>query len=324
MKKLLFTGGGGAASEALYSLLGEHYEVHFADADIDARPYSLPANRWHQIPFASDPVFVKALFRLCHDIEADILIPSVDEELLPVARARKDAGCDILLPPSEFIEVHLDKLTSNSLLKKHGLPAPQTKLLSGYQRIPFPCIVKPRYGRGSRGVAIVHSEQELQAHLLLSRRKHDEFIIQEFLQGDEYTVMMAADRDGQLCAVVPVKVGMKKGITLRAETDHDECVIAACASIHAAYPVPGYYNIQLIKMAAGDVKPFEINPRISTTACLGLAAGVDFIDVCFVGKKYEGRRESGLLPFCDRLELRRSWHNEFVSNLPKNKHSSGD
>lgn len=78
---------------------------------------------------------------------------------------------------------------------------------------------------------------------------------------------------------------IKKGITLRAETDRDERVIAACVAIHAAQPVSGCYNIQLMKAEAGDVKPFEINPRISTTACLALAAGVDFVDVYLGGKK---------------------------------------
>ena len=311
-KRLLFTGGGGAGSEALSRLLQGHYEVHFADADNDAKPHSIPLNRWHQIPFASAPTFIKELHHLCRKLEVDILIPGVDEELLLVANVRNSMECDVLLPPVAFVKAHLDKLTSNSLLHEHGLPAPTTEPLSAHQRIPFPCIVKPRQGRGSRGVAIVHSEQELQAHVVLSGHRPEEFIIQELLAGQEYTIMMAADRAGQLRAVVPVKVGIKRGITLRAETDRDECVIAACVAIHAAQPVPGCYNIQLVKTEAGEVKPFEINPRISTTACLALAAGVDFIDIYLGNKKDENYKEIGLLLFRDGLGLRRSWHNEFI------------
>lgn len=312
MKKLLFTGGGGAGSEALFRLLGVRYEVHFADADIEAIPYPVPANRWHQIPFASEPAFVEGVHCLCRDLEVDLLIPGVDEELLSIAQVRDSMECEVLLPSIAFVGAHLDKLTSNSMLQEHGLPAPRTEPLPEHLHIPFPCIVKPRQGRGSRGVAIVHSKQELQAHVVLSRRRPDDFIVQELLVGQEYTVMMAADRTGQLRAVVPVKVGIKRGITLRAETVRDEHVIAACAAIHAAQPVPGCYNIQLVKTEVGDVKPFEINPRISTTACLALAAGVDFVDIYLGDKKDENYRESGLLPFRDGLGLRRSWHNDFI------------
>ena len=311
-KRLLFTGGGGAGSEALARLLGERYEVHFADADNDAKPCSISSARWHRIPFASAPTFIEELRRLCLDHEVDVLIPGVDEELLPIALGRDRMACEVLLPSTMFISTHIDKLTSNSLLHSHGLPAPQTERLAEHRNIPFPCIVKPRQGRGSRGVAIVHTEQELQAHVILSRRRLDEFIVQELLQGQEYTVMMAADRTGRLRAVVPVKVGIKRGITLRAETDADEAVIAACAAIHAADPVPGCYNIQLVKTEAGEVKPFEINPRISTTACLALAAGVDFVDIYCGGKGGEKYAEGGLLTFREGLGLRRSWHNEFV------------
>jgi len=311
-KRLLFTGGGGAGSEALERLLREQYEVHFADADKNTKPHSIRLSNWHQIPFASAPTFIEELHRLCRDLEVDVLIPGVDEELLPIAQARDRMESEVLLPPTDFVRTHMDKLTSNTLLQSHGLPAPKTEPLPEHRNIPFPCIVKPRQGRGSRGVAIVHCRQELDAHVVLSRRRPDEFVVQELLQGQEYTVMMVADRTGRLRAVVPVKVGIKRGITLRAETDCDEAVIVACAAIHAAEPVPGCYNIQLVKTEAGDAKPFEINPRISTTACLGLAAGVDFIAVYFGGKERGNFKESGLLPFRNGLGLRRSWHNEFV------------
>ncbi len=312
---MLFTGGGGSGSEALNRLLGERYEVHFADADMEAKPYSVASNSWHQIPFASDPAFIEGLHRLCRELAVDILIPGVDEELLPIAQARESMGCAVLLPPVEFIRTHLDKLTSNSLLQAHRLPAPQTKPLSEHQRrISFPCIVKPRCGRGSRDVAVVYSEQELQAHVVLSRRLPEDFIVQELLRGLEYTVMMSADRTGRLFAVVPVLVGIKKGITLRARTDRDAAVIAACVAIHAANPVPGCYNIQLVKTESGEVKPFEINPRISTTACLAVAAGVDFIGIYLGMDEYQNTSSpiSDLLPFRDRMGLRRSWHNEFI------------
>ncbi len=310
-RRLLFTGGGGAGSEALYRLLSDRYDVHFADADPDAKPAGVPAVAWHQLPHASAHDFLEGVARLCRALEIELLVPGVDEELLPVSRARAVLGCEVLLPPTAFVEAHLDKLASHILLQSLGTAVPDTELLPDRRRVLFPCVVKPRQGRGSRHVAVVASEEELLAHVVACRRAPDEFIVQQLLKGQEYTVTVVADRTGGLRAVVPIKVALKRGITLRAETDHDEQVMRVCEAIHAASPVPGCFNVQLIKAASGDVRPFEVNPRISTTMCLALAAGVHVIDLYLRGVGASGPPPSGLAPFANRLKLRRSWYNEF-------------
>lgn len=309
--RLLFTGGGGAGTEALARLLAPCYEVFFADADLAAKPYPIAASHWLQIPLANAPEFAVEIVDLCRRLQIDLFIPTVDEELLPIARLPKPLGFQVLLPPEHFVARHLDKLTSNQFLHQAGLPAPQT-VAADQGRLDFPCIIKPRSGRGSRNVAAVYSEAELQAQITLARLAPGDFVVQELVAGDEYTVMVVAERSGELRAIVPVLVELKRGITLRAATLNDQGVIDACRAIHAADPVSGCYNIQLIKEADGSVKPFEINPRISTTACLGLAAGVDFAGI-FLG--LSGATDSlpqGLVDFKEHLGLKRSWHNEII------------
>ncbi len=309
-QRLLFTGGGGAGSEALLRLLSPEYEVFFADADPHAKPFPIAAEQWHQIPFATDPRFVEEVTALCQRLGIDLLVPGVDEELLPLARILRTVSFDILLPSVSFVERHLDKLTSNEFLRYSGLPVPQTKAVTE-GRLDFPCIVKPRSGRGSRNVATVFSENELNAHIVMSRLPQEAFIVQQLIIGHEYTVMMVADKDAVLRAVVPVFVETKKGITLRAHTIKDSRVISACVAIHSADPVSGCYNIQLIKTAAGDVLPFEINPRISTTSCLGLAAGVNFV-AAFLESEMPSESNIALLDFHEHVHLSRSWHNEIT------------
>lgn len=242
-------------------------------------------------------------------------MPGVDEELVAIAEADPPVAPHVLLPPPSFIARHLDKLASNASLRSLGVPVPETAGLAEGRRVAFPCVAKPRRGRGSRHVAIVRSEAELNAHVLLSHRPARDFIVQERLEGPEYTVLMVADRSARLRAVVPVRVEIKRGITIRAETDRDAAVISACAAIHKAQPVSGCYNVQAIKTAADVVQPFEINPRISTTTCLAVAAGVDFLGLALDDdQRVVGATASAdLVSFHNGFRLKRSWNNEFIS-----------
>ena len=283
-------------------LLAPNYTAHFADADPGARPHGVAPDRWHVIPLASDPEFVPRLAALCAALDVDLLIPGVDEELLSLAQA--SMPCAVLLPPAPFVATHLDKLDSMRDLERY-VAVPRTERADRQRWVGYPCVVKPRHGRGSRGVAVVRSDWERDAHFRPSCLPDSAFVVQEKLEGQEYTVTVAADRAGRLRAVVPVRVELKRGITIRARTHHDPDVVRMCERIHAANPVPGVYNVQCIKTASG-VFPFEVNPRVSTTLCLAIAAGADVIGA-YLATGYEPLP----LKFRDGVELRRSWHNEF-------------
>jgi len=309
--RILFTGGGGAATSALWALLKDQHEVYFADADAEAKPANVPMARWLHIDRADQPTFLETLLYRCEQYRIDVLVPGVDEELLRIADARTLFGCHVLLPSSWFIQCHRDKFVSMQGLMSMGIPCPQTALLghwNGYApRVvaSWPCIVKPRRGRGSRDIKECGSMDEARA---LESLYPEQLIVQEYLHGQEYTVTCVADQQMNLRAVVPVKVGLKRGVTLRAETDHDEAVTALCVAIHQADPFSGIVNVQCIKAADGTVKPFEINPRISTTTCLAMAAGVDVLGLALS----EGLALSdGLAPF-RKVSLRRSWATEMV------------
>ena len=99
--------------------------------------------------------------------------------------------------------------------------------------------------------------------------------MQEKIIGDEYTVQMIASPRSELVAILPIKVKEKRGSTVSATMVEDLSVIQYCRSIHDAFQPDGCYNIQLVKASSGEVLAFEINPRISTTMVMAIAAGID-------------------------------------------------
>jgi carbamoyl-phosphate synthase large subunit len=241
-----------------------------------------------------------------------LLIPGVDEELLLIAESAEDWGSTkIMLPHAGYVRMMTDKLSMIKALEAHDIRVPRTESLNNdVSQFDFPCIVKPREGRGSRGVFSVANRAELNAF----REKVGDNCITQVIQmqcfGTEYTVQMIANSHGELMCVVPVRISQKKGITISAEVDDNILVINACKLIHSRVPCAGTYNIQLILTNDGEVYPFEINPRISTTFCLVVAAGVDPIDLFLNGKVRE-------LPysFNKRMTLSRHWYNSFSENI---------
>ncbi|WP_417277135.1 ATP-grasp domain-containing protein [Castellaniella sp.] len=309
MIKVLFTGGGGAGNEALYRLLGDKYSLHFGDADISTIDPIIPAGRRHTLPWASDSDFVERMAEICRQLDIDVLVPGVDEELLTLAQNEAIFWpTKILLPSEAYIETMLDKLRMVHVLLEKNIPVPLShSLAEDFSDIEFPCISKPRSGRGSREVSILNTAEDARGHKIKFGASAGRMLIQEKVEGIEYTVQMVSDSLGTLRAIVPVKVDIKRGITIRAETEAEPLVIAACKAVHEAVPARGCYNIQLIKTPEGDVLPFEINPRVSTTLCLVVAAGIDPIAVFFMTAQSDG-----LIPFTPGIRLRRHWTNYFL------------
>lgn len=268
MTRLLVTGGGGAGVPMLWEFWHKRYEVHFADCDPLAFSPEIPAARCHVIPKGGAPDFERSLLDLCRSLGIDLLIPQVDEEL-PIMSAIRRAGYDVLLPDEWYVHTMLDKLGSMRELGARGIPVPRT------------VIGKPRWGRGSR----------------------DLMVEQECLEGQEYTVQAVADSRKVLRCIVPVLVKAKRGITIRGRTDYRLPVMDACRHIHDVLPFAGCVNVQGMLTDSG-FRPFEINPRFSTTTGLALAVGVDPVAI-WLG------RDVGSWPQRS-VTLRRTWQNHLA------------
>lgn len=312
MKKVLFTGGGGAGYEAFYRLLKKKYDLYFCDANPELINPIIPIGRKYKIPLANNINFDSEVENLYKKLNIDLLIPGVDEELIKLSKMSKKKELNTLLPDLEFIKLHLNKLDSNNFLIKNSLPAPKV-IRADKGVLEFPCIVKPINGRGSRNVFLANNEEEVNAQITLSRKKSNEFILQEYIDGQEFTVNVSSDINGKLKAIVPVLVNVKKGITISADMSKDNKVIEGCERIHRAHSTPGCYNIQLIKDAKDNIIPFEINPRVSTTSCLSIAAGVDFINN-YLSKEINSKEfDPKTLTYNPEVSLRRFWYNYITS-----------
>lgn len=306
MRRIIFTGAGGAGSEAIWRLWHDRYDLLFADAVPESICPDIPHERRLAIPMANDPKFAESVRAICQSRKVDLLIPGVDEELSVLSSMKnKDGWPLILLPDQEFVDLMLDKLACAQAINAAGLMAPKTVTADRANELNFPLIIKPRSGRGSRGVMKLITPPQVAAYLGLYQADPESIIAQELITGQEYTVIVCADNNATLRAIIPVKVDLKRGITIRAETEENQAIVEYAKRFQNAFQPTGVYNIQCVLSDVGDVVPFEINPRVSTTFCLAISTGFDPAQVVFG----EGINSNEVFISKEPLQLRRSWKN---------------
>lgn len=276
MTTVLLTGAGGAAIPYLIEGLHQRgYRVLTADMDPNAVGLYL-SDAGYIIPPGKSPEFLSVLRNICHHEKVNVVVPLVDEELLRSLELEKD-NLIVVLPEYDFVNLCLDKYQLMKKLKGAGILIPDTHLISdSLNDIHYPVVVKPRTGRGSRGLGIIYSEVELASFLESSPYQNDELLLQTYIDGLEYTVSVVVWRDGEVQAVVPKEIIFKKGITHFAVTRRNEKIETLCKRIQEKLHANGPFNVQLrLEKNTGTPLLFEINPRFSTTVSLTMAAGVD-------------------------------------------------
>jgi carbamoyl-phosphate synthase large subunit len=130
------------------------------------------------------------------------------------------------------------------------------------EEVSFPCIVKGRFGAGSRQLAIAHNKEELDQ--LVS--KVEAPIIQEYLLPDdqEFTVGCFCDRNSKSVGTIVMKRTLGHGLTHKANVIFHEGISRYCESIAEKLKYVGPLNLQLRLTDRGPIL-FEINPRFSST-----------------------------------------------------------
>ena len=307
--KLLITGGGGPAAEALWDLWRNKFDLYFADQDINRIHPKVPRDKCLEIPNANSAEFLSAFERMVDLVGFECIVSQVDEELLKIKDLElTHRDFTVISPSADFIRLCLDKAKLGKSLTKAGINDPRTQILTP-DSIYFgmPLLIKPQFGRGSRDIFVAKSNPEFIAIKKYLLTQNQQFVFQELILGQEYTVQMLANRKGKLRAIVPLLVNEKRGSTTSCEVSLNQIVINECQKVHACFKPAGTYNIQLLYSPIEEkAHIIEINPRVSTTMCLSVQLGFDPVDI-FLNESTDFEIE---LP-TQILKLNRYWTNEF-------------
>jgi carbamoyl-phosphate synthase large subunit len=228
------------------------------------------------VPISADPSYVDVVEAICVQERIGLVVPTIDDELptFSAQTSRFDRiGAFVAVSPLETTSACNDKLETCVRLRQAGVRAAATYLPADLPAdVAFPVFAKPRFGRGSVGAFRVDSRR----HLSFFVDYIPTPVVQEYLDGPEYTIDMFCDRAGEPLSIVPRRrVVIRAGVIDRGHTSDDPALIELGRSCARAFRFVGPINIQCSVVSDGPTV-FEINPRFSGGIPLTIAAGGDF------------------------------------------------
>ncbi|MBV9799712.1 MAG: ATP-grasp domain-containing protein [Solirubrobacterales bacterium] len=276
--RVLITGMGGPAGvSVLRGIAGDPFDVYSADIDpFAAGLYLVPPERRIMLPRGDSPRFVDTVIGVCGEHAIDVLVPTVDSELLPVAKARvafEAANVALVNPSADTLRMCLDKWELHQRCAG-VVRVPASAVLNGDfdpAAVALPVIVKPRSGSGSRGIRLISDRNELE-----NVAPDGTQLVQEYLPGPEHSLDVLARRDGRVLAVVPrERLKVDSGIAVTARVTRDEALESFGRAVAERIGLVGVGNVQVKQAAGGEPALLEVNPRFPGSMPLTIAAGVN-------------------------------------------------
>jgi carbamoyl-phosphate synthase large subunit len=310
--RIMITGTGGAAAVGLLNAWRSVDAELFA-ADMD--PYAsglflVEPNRRLIIPRGDAVNFADHMVALCAQLRIDMLVPTVDAELIPLAHAEprfRSVGTTLMAAPLPALVSCLDKWVLVNAASG-VVPVPKSSLLTPRFRqhhAKGKLIVKPRRGSGGRGIEVLGCANDL-GRLGPS----DELLVQEFLPGEEYSVdVLRLGKDHPVACVPRLRIKVDSGVAVASRTVHDAELIDLARRITEHFDIRGIANVQFRRASDGTPRLLEINPRVPGTLSLTVASGIDMPNLWLA----HTRGETIVIPTeFEEIAMVRTWQEHFM------------
>lgn len=222
------------------------------------------------------PEYIPQLLKICEEEKVDCLIPTIDTDLMLLAENKKKfeaIGTKVLISAVEKVKVCRDKRFTADYFNSLGLKSPTPVDAVEKYNFGYPAFIKPKDGSSSINAYKVNNEEDLKAYA----EKIDDYIIQPFISGKEYTIDIFCDYEGNPVFITPrERMAVRAGEVLQTRICQDDVMIAEMKTLIADYKPCGQITVQLIRDEnTGDNYYIEINPRFGGGAPLSIKAGAD-------------------------------------------------
>jgi carbamoyl-phosphate synthase large subunit len=222
-------------------------------------------------PYGSED-YVPRLAELVQAHEIGLVVPLTDLDMNVLAERRQELGATVLLPALEVVERANDKYATHLFLEQRGIGSPESWLPEELpDDPPFPLLVKPRWGFGSRNIFVASDRVELDFHLA---RTPVASFVERVCQGEEFSIDVFCDLQGRCLNAIPrTMIESKGGESIKGMTIRDEELIELGRQVAEAMAVQGPATIQCFRTATGRHEVTDLNLRFGGAFPLPQAAG---------------------------------------------------
>lgn len=280
---------------------------------VDCHPLSVGfyfADAGYCIPTADAPDYIPTLLKICKKENVNAILPAVDEELVVLANHKDEfekMGVFVVVAKEETIEICFDKFKTYKFFVQNNIPTPTTYDALKVKEVSYPKIIKPRFGRGQHNVYNINNQKEFEFFKEYVKKP----LLQDYVEGQEYTVDLLADFNSRVLCIVPRKrLGVESGVSIKGITVYKKEIIDDCIDIVKKLGIIGPANIQCFIDSNNKLLFTEINPRLAGGVALAVAADSNIL--LNLVRLLKGEEVKECFNFKEDLLMLRYWAEKFI------------
>ena len=265
------------AFQSELKLLKPASKVYTTDYNIGLSSACQVSDGAFQLPLVSDPNYINLLLALCKQNNVCLVIPTIDTELLLLAKHRTSflkQGITIVIPHSDFVNLCRDKRLMHQFFELHHIPVAREYSKFDYQ---LPLFIKPINGSRSVDTYLINKHEELTEYHF----KNNDLMFLEYLDHDfyeEFTCDLYYGKDHMLKCVVPRKrIEVRDGEVNKGITEKNALVSFIRTHLNEIPGVIGCLTSQFFKhKETHAVYGIEINARFGGGFPLTYLSGANY------------------------------------------------
>lgn len=270
---LIFPGATEIALE-LHKSLSSCKEIKlYSASQLTSNHASYVFARHYDLPGIKEPNWLEQLNSFILEHRIDFIFPAHDDAIVEFAKNKDHIKAHVVSSPLETCLITRSKSKTYKLLE-NIVPVPilhpDPNSISNY-----PVFIKPDCGQGSQSSHLVENQNQLINWL----NQREDYLISEYLPGEEYTVDCFTHRNqGVLYCAGRQRIRTRSGISMHSTftPQHTDLFKQYANDISLKLELHGAWFFQLKQDSQGVFKLLEIAPRIAGTASLSRIRGINF------------------------------------------------
>lgn len=296
-KTVIVTGTGGNVGQGILRNIRAAYpNVRIVGTDIASfTAGNHLCDATYQVPYAFADNYIQTVKSIVEKEQADLVIPSTDYEIYYLSLHEPELCCAVAASEASLAKKYLDKYLTFLYHAEIDVPFAKSWLPSEFNGETDQIIVKPREGRGSRGIHINPENPKAFG---------DDYMVQQLHKGKEVTTAFYVRKDGSLHGLLTMERELANGATSKSKTvrEYDDQLRGMIEKMIAHKGLAGSINLQSIVDDAGNIIPFEVNCRISGTNSIRHNLG--FQDVKYTLQEYLFNQSPDPVKVIDGIAIR--------------------